>query len=421
MKNQIITRVAPSPTGLMHLGTLRTALLNYLHARAHGGLFILRIDDTDQDRAADQRQDYIDFIYSQMKDFGLDYDQTFKQSDRLIHYMDAAQNIGVTKPDGTITLTMPHPDGDYDMVIMRANGYPTYNFASTLDDYDSGVTHIIRGVDHIANADKQKFIWDKVCQLRNQVEPFPELIHAGLLFDGPTKKKLSKRSGNGLTSDYADYDKRALLNWLFRMGWSHPSSTIDKDFPTMTLPQMVNLYKDGHINQADSKVFKDKLDWLNKKFKSIPLTNQFDENGEKHGLWIHYWKVISGSHIHLIGNYNHGIHVGEWKTYHHSGKLELVRSYDEEGRLFGPCINYMSKPPLVWEYFVGCKWGVRWIHGTDKIQIGCQNKSISEWDEWFAGTKIYETERGTPEFALIQDTYMMARQFALNVQNSLVE
>lgn len=264
----MITRIAPSPTGIFHLGTLRTALLNFLQARAHGGTFILRIDDTDQDRAADQRQDYIDYIYDQMKDFGLDYDITFKQSDRLDRYADMANKIGTKADDGTINLTVPDPNGDYNMVILRANGYPTYNFASTLDDYDYDVTNIIRGVDHIANEVKQRFIWAKICTVDGD-KSFPQLTHAGLLFDGLTKKKLSKRSGNGMTSDYADYDKRAILNWIFRLGWSHPKSTFDKDYPTLTQDQMITVFNDGHINQGDSKVFRDKLDWLNKKFKNI--------------------------------------------------------------------------------------------------------------------------------------------------------
>lgn len=261
----MITRVAPAPTGFFHLGTLRTALLNYLLARANGGTFILRIDDTDQDRAADQRDDLIDYIYKQMDDFGLDYDVTFKQSSRLARYLDVAQHIGDAQADGSMSLDM----GDYTMTILRPNGFPTYNFASTLDDYDYNVTHIIRGVDHIDNADKQKFIWDLICKASNIDKPFPDLIHAGLLLDGPSGKKLSKRDGSGLVGDYADFDKRAILNWILKLGWSHKSSTFDKDYPTLVKNQMIDLFNDGNINQANSKVWKDKLDWLNKKFKNI--------------------------------------------------------------------------------------------------------------------------------------------------------
>jgi glutamyl/glutaminyl-tRNA synthetase len=127
------TRVAPSPTGQFHLGTLRTALLNYLMARANGGEFILRIDDTDQER---NRPEWIDYIYEQMENFGLDYDLTFRQSERLDRYKEVAEKIGTPGENG-IELDM----GDYKMVILRNNGFPTYNFCSILDDYDYDIAH----------------------------------------------------------------------------------------------------------------------------------------------------------------------------------------------------------------------------------------------------------------------------------------
>ena len=267
----MVTRICPSPTGWFHIGTLRTALLNYLMARANGGVFILRIDDTDQDRNADQRQDLIDYIYKQMDDFGLDFDITFPQSIRLDRYNDIADIISMKADDGSyyIPNMVGHDGNIFDMTILRPNGFPTYNFASTLDDYDYNITHIIRGVDHLNNATLQHQIWDKICVATNWKKDFPQLIHAGLLVDGKTGKKISKRDGSGLVSDYDDYDKRAILNWILKMGWSHKNSTFDRDYPTLTKYQMIDLFNDGNINQANSKVFKDKLDWLNKKFKSI--------------------------------------------------------------------------------------------------------------------------------------------------------
>ena len=258
MTQKVITRVAPSPTGFFHIGTLRTALLNYLFARAHNGTFILRIDDSDQERGS---EDLVDYIYDQMRMFNLEHDITFKQSERLDRYREVAHLVGQTQEDGSISLDM----GDYTMGLIRANGYPLYNFASTLDDFDTNITHIVRGVDHISNAPKQKAVWEKICEALNDNRPFPELIHAGLLLDGKSSKKISKRDGSGLVSDYADYDVDAILNWLFKMGWSHKSSTFDKDYPTLTLDQMVEVFAGGNINQANSKVFIDKLQWLHKK------------------------------------------------------------------------------------------------------------------------------------------------------------
>ena len=259
MNTNIVTRVAPSPTGFFHIGTLRTALLNYLMARANGGTFILRIDDTDQERGSEE---LIDYIYNQMKMFNLDYDVTFRQSERLSRYKEVAELIGDKQEDGSISIDM----GDYTMGLIRSSGYPLYNFASTLDDLDSGITHIVRGVDHISNAPKQQVLWDKICKALNIDKPFPILIHAGLLLEGKTGKKISKRDGSGLVSDYADYNTEAILNWIFKMGWSHKDSTFDKQYPTLNINQMIDVFNGGNINQSNTKVFKDKLDWLNKKF-----------------------------------------------------------------------------------------------------------------------------------------------------------
>jgi glutamyl-tRNA synthetase len=264
----MVTRVAPSPTGIFHLGTLRTAFLNYLMARANNGTFILRIDDTDQAR---NRSEWIDYIYDQMNEYGLDYDVTFKQSDRLDRYADVAKKIGTTTEDGGYDLDM----GEYRMVILRSNGYPTYNFCSILDDYDYDVTNIIRGVDHIANEVKQRLIWDKICDVEGN-KTFPELTHAGLLFEG--NKKLSKRSGNGTTEDYKDFSKAAMLNWLLKFGWSHPDPTFDKKYPTLSMDQMIELFNDGNISKNNCKIDRNKLLFLEKKWKSIERRNVVKES-----------------------------------------------------------------------------------------------------------------------------------------------
>lgn len=259
---KVITRVAPSPTGFLHLGTLRTALLNYLYAKANNGTFILRIDDTDQERG---NEDLIQYIFDRMGEFNLNHDVTFRQSSRLERYREIAVQIGEVQEDGNIAIDM----GDYKMNILRSNGYPLYNFASTLDDYDYGVTHIIRGVDHISNAPKQKVLWDKINTALDATIPFPELIHAGLLLDGKTKKKISKRDGSGLISDYSDYSNDAILNWIFKMGWSSKEGTFDKQYPTLNLEQMIEVFNGGNINQSNTGVHADKLVWLDKQFKKL--------------------------------------------------------------------------------------------------------------------------------------------------------
>ena len=262
----MVTRIAPSPTGQFHLGTLRTALLAWLQARANNGTFILRIDDTDQERGKDEREGYVAYIYEQMSKYGLDHDITFRQSERLDRYKEVAEKIG-TKTDKGYELDM----GEYSMVILRTNGFPTYNFSSILDDYDYDVTNIIRGVDHIANEPKQKLIWDKICAVEGN-KTFPIMTHAGLLFEG--NKKLSKRTGNGTTEDYKDFSKEAMLNWLVKFGWSHPDPLFDKKYPTLSLDQMIELFNEGKISDRNCKIDKAKLAFLDKKWKNILLQKQ---------------------------------------------------------------------------------------------------------------------------------------------------
>lgn len=259
----MITRFAPSPTGYMQIGNMRTALLNYLMAKANNGTFILRIDDTDQER---NQASYIDYIYDQMSQFGLDHDITFRQSDRLDRYADMAKKIGTKTDNGYIINMIGNDNQAYDMVILRNNGFPTYNFCSILDDYDYDVTNIIRGVDHIANEVKQRLIWDKICEVEGD-KPFPTITHAGLLFEGA--KKLSKRSGNGTTDDYKDISTAAILNWLIKFGWSHPDPLFDKKYPTLSMDQMIDLFNDGNISDRNCKIDKAKLAFLDKRWKAI--------------------------------------------------------------------------------------------------------------------------------------------------------
>jgi len=257
------TRFSPSPTGYMQIGNLRTALLNYLMARSNNGTFILRIDDTDQER---NQTTYIDYIYDQMSQFGLDHDITFRQSDRLDRYSDMAKKIGIKTDNGYVINMIGNDNQSYDMVILRNNGYPTYNFCSILDDYDYDVTNIIRGVDHIANQSKQQVIWDMICKV-DVDKPFPTITHAGLLFEG--NKKLSKRSGNGTTDDYKDISTATILNWLIKFGWSHTDPLFDKKYPTLSMQQMIDLFNDGNISDRNCKIDKVKLAFLDKRWKAI--------------------------------------------------------------------------------------------------------------------------------------------------------
>jgi glutamyl-tRNA synthetase len=177
-----------------------------------------------------------------------------------------AKKIGTKTDNGYIINMIGNDNQAYDMVILRNNGFPTYNFCSILDDYDYDVTNIIRGVDHIANQSKQQVIWDLICKVDGD-KPFPTITHAGLLFEGA--KKLSKRSGNGTTDDYKDISTAAILNWLIKFGWSHPDPLFDKKYPTLSMQQMIDLFNDGNISDRNCKIDKAKLAFLDKRWKAI--------------------------------------------------------------------------------------------------------------------------------------------------------
>ncbi len=270
---QIVTRIAPSPTGYMHVGTARTALFSWLYARGRGGKFLLRIEDTDRARSTPQATQA---ILDGMAWLGLDYDgdaiSQFARAPRhaeVAHEMLAAGNAYKcfatqdeiaafreqaraekrstlyqspwrdadpdTHPDApfVIRLKAPH-DGETviddqvqgrvviknnqldDMICLRSDGTPTYMLAVVVDDYDMGVTHVIRGDDHLTNAARQITVYNAMGW------PLPTYAHIPLIH-GPDGKKLSKRHGATSVVDYREmgYPAAAMRNYLARLGWSH--------------------------------------------------------------------------------------------------------------------------------------------------------------------------------------------------------
>lgn len=300
----IVTRFAPSPTGFLHIGSARTALFNWLYARATGGKFLLRIEDTDRERST---QAAVDAIIEGMKWLGLDWDgpvvHQFARADRhakvahqlleqgkAYHCYTSAQELKDLRDAGqgydrrwrdkgpqdapvgvkpAIRLKSPlegevlvkdHVRGDVrvpagqleDLVILRSDGTPTYNLAVVVDDHDMGVTHIIRGDDHLTNAAKQVVIY----QLMGwQV---PEFAHIPLIH-GPDGAKLSKRHGALGVEAYRamGYLPEALRNYLLRLGWSHGD---DEIIPTRQAIEWFNL--EG-IGKSASRFDFTKLENLN--------------------------------------------------------------------------------------------------------------------------------------------------------------
>jgi glutamyl-tRNA synthetase len=231
-------RFAPSPTGLLHLGAARTALFNDLFARYYGGDLILRIEDTDRERSRPE------FERAQLEDLewlGLSFDEgPYRQSERGELYEGAAQRLidaGLTyessDDSGRRALYFRPPQrrggfvdelrgevtfgGVEDFVIRKSDGTPSYNFAVVVDDLELGITHVIRGEEHLSNTARQTLLYTALGATE------PRFIHLGVIL-GPDGKKLSKRHGAASIADYRreGYVPEALVNYLALLGWNHP-------------------------------------------------------------------------------------------------------------------------------------------------------------------------------------------------------
>jgi glutamyl-tRNA synthetase len=231
-------RFAPSPTGLLHLGAARTALFNYLFARHYGGDLILRIEDTDTERSRPE------FELAQLEDLewlGLTFDEgPYRQSERGELYEDVARRLAdagltyeSTDESGRRALYFRPPvrsgsfvdelrggvtfGGMEDFVIRKSDGTPSYNFAVVVDDLELGVTHVIRGEEHLSNTARQTLLYGALGATE------PRFIHLGVIL-GPDGKKLSKRHSAASIADYRreGYVPEALVNFLALLGWNHP-------------------------------------------------------------------------------------------------------------------------------------------------------------------------------------------------------
>lgn len=288
-----ITRIAPSPTGMMHVGTARTALFNWIVARATGGRFILRIDDTDGER---NQEEAVRPIYEGLTWLGLNWDETFRQSERRKRYDDVLFQLSLdghtVRLDngaialcwrdympvnwmdsiaGNIPITKTNIDQiDGKLILARGGdrlGQPTYQYCSVVDDFDYGVNYIIRGVDHTTNTAKQVALWAALEQSFGAIG-LPKFTHVGLIFKD--KKKMSKRDGAASLLDYRDkgYDPDAFFNFLVRLGWgpkedNKANSILDRD-------TLIGLFLEhGSMRNSNCNFDTAKLDWNNRTFKRM--------------------------------------------------------------------------------------------------------------------------------------------------------
>jgi len=235
-------RIAPSPTGNLHIGNARTALFNWLYARSNDGQFVVRIDDTDTERSLPE---YEENIINNLKWLGIDWDEgievggkegTYRQSDRFERYIQVAEELlekglayeedgavrfkvedkGEIKFQDKVRGSMKFDLSDIeDFVLLRSDKSPTYHLASTVDDIDYGITLIARGEDILSSTPKH------ILLMNSLDAPLPEFCHLSLLF-GPDGKKLSKRHGDTSVSSYKDKGilASALFNYMCLLGWS---------------------------------------------------------------------------------------------------------------------------------------------------------------------------------------------------------
>ena len=306
------TRFAPSPTGYLHIGGARTALYCWLEARHRGGEFVLRIEDTDRERST---QAAIDAILEAMDWLGLGYDEgPIYQTDRVARYQEVAEQLIASgkayyayetkeeldamreaamakqeKPryngaardlnlaykddpnrvirfknplDGTVVfddlikgrIEIANSELD-DMVIFRPDGYPTYNFAVVVDDWDMSINEVIRGDDHINNTPRQINLYEAIGA------PVPKFGHMPMILD-EQGAKLSKRTGAADVMQYKDagYLPEALLSYLARLGWSHGDQEI------FTRQELIDLFDVTNCNSKAARLDMAKLGWVNQHF-----------------------------------------------------------------------------------------------------------------------------------------------------------
>lgn len=276
----VITRFPPSPTGKLHIGNARTALFNYLFAKHHGGKMILRFEDTDRARS---KKEYEENILDALLWLGMEFTETYRQSERTKIYRkhlekliekDAAyisdEKDRMGKESSVIRFRNPNKKitfcdlirGDItfdteelaDFVIARGIDDPIYHFAVVVDDFEMGITHIIRGEDHISNTPRQILIQEAIGA------PRPIYAHLPLILS-KDRSKLSKRGGAVATTDYREegYLPEALLNYLALLGWN--PGTEQEIF---TLKELIEQFDINKIQKGGAVFDVEKLKWVNK-------------------------------------------------------------------------------------------------------------------------------------------------------------
>ena len=277
--SDIRVRFAPSPTGFLHIGGVRTALFNYLYARQQGGKFLLRIEDTDRQRSTPEFEKE---ILDSMKWLGLDWDEDLvHQSKRLDRYREVAQEL-VAKGlayefEGAIKFKIPQTEvkvydivrGEVtydskefdDLVIMKSDGYPVFHLAVVVDDHDMGITHVVRGEDHLPNTPRHILLYQALGW-----KP-PKYAHLPLIF-GSDGTPLSKRHGAVAVTEYRNkgFLPQGLINYLALLGWN--PGTPQEIF---SLSELVKQFSLKRVIKSNAQFNPEKLLWVNgQHIRAIP-------------------------------------------------------------------------------------------------------------------------------------------------------
>lgn len=269
--SDIRVRFAPSPTGFLHIGGVRTALFNYLYARQQDGKFLLRIEDTDRQRSTPEFEKE---ILDSLKWLGLDWDEDLvHQSGRLERYRGVAQEL-VAKDlayefEGAIKFRIPKTEikvydivrGEVtydsnefeDLVIMKSDGYPVFHLAVIVDDHDMGITHVIRGEDHLTNTPRHILLQQALGWKS------PKYAHLPLIF-GSDGTPLSKRHGAVAVTEYRHkgFLPQGLINYLALLGWN--PGTQQEIF---SLPELVKQFSLKRVIKSNAQFNPEKLLWVN--------------------------------------------------------------------------------------------------------------------------------------------------------------
>ena len=374
--SSVTVRFAPSPTGYLHIGGARTALFNWLYAKAKGGRFVLRIEDTDRERNSDEA---VEAILDGLKWLGLEWDgEPVSQYARADRHREVAEKLlseghayrcyltqeelqsmraaaeAEKKPFRVVSpwrdrapseapsetpfairlkapkegetavadhvqgpVTFPNKDLD-DLIILRSDGSPTYNLAVVVDDHDMGITHVIRGVDHLTNAARQTQIYEALSW------PVPQWAHVPLIH-GPDGAKLSKRHGALGAEAYREmgYLPVAMRNYLVRLGWSHGDDEI------MSTEQLTEWFDIDGINKSPARFDIQKLEALN-------------------GHWIRSSNPddLYDAIVHLLPHLPHSVDIGQHLASGAGPKLRaLIPAMQERSKSL---LDFISGASFLW-------------------------------------------------------------------------